>query len=105
VVYGNYTYATIVYEINECVPQKDTSSGLYVAWLLFLYHDGIRFSAFESVEFKPFVVPLALYYRFFSNERGDERHFIRALSATRDRFNARDELVLVLHDTTAFSFQ
>jgi len=45
-------------------------------------------------------------YRFFSNERVDEREILSGhFQATRDRFHATDGLVLVLHDTTAFSFQ
>jgi Transposase DNA-binding len=45
-------------------------------------------------------------YRFFSNERVDERGILSGhFQATRARFHATDGLVLVLHDTTAFSFQ
>src|SRR5215831_2010591 len=45
-------------------------------------------------------------YRFFSNYRVDEQEILPGhFQATRDRFNATDGLVLVLHDTTAFSFQ
>jgi hypothetical protein len=45
-------------------------------------------------------------YRFFSNERVDENEILSGhFQATRDRFRATDGLVLVLHDTTAFSFQ
>ena len=45
-------------------------------------------------------------YRFFSNDRVDEQEILSGhFQASRDRFNATDGLVLVLHDTTAFSFQ
>src|SRR5262249_22517213 len=45
-------------------------------------------------------------YRFFSNERVDEQEILSGhFQASRDRFNTTDGLVLVLHDTTTFSFQ
>jgi transposase-like protein len=45
-------------------------------------------------------------YRFFSNERVDENEILSGhFQASRDRFRATDGLVLILHDTTAFSFQ
>jgi hypothetical protein len=45
-------------------------------------------------------------YRFFSNERVDEQEILSGhFQATRERFDATKGLVLVLHDTTAFSFQ
>jgi hypothetical protein len=45
-------------------------------------------------------------YRFFSNERVDEGDILAGhFQATRDRFAASDGTVLVLHDTTEFSFQ
>ena len=45
-------------------------------------------------------------YRFFANDRVDEQEILSGhFQATRDRFNATEGLVLVLHDTTAFSFQ
>jgi Transposase DNA-binding len=45
-------------------------------------------------------------YRFFSNDRVDEKEILSGhFQSTRDRFSATDGLVLVLHDTTAFSFQ
>jgi transposase-like protein len=45
-------------------------------------------------------------YRFFSNDRVDENEILSGhFQSTRDRFSAADGLVLVLHDTTAFSFQ
>jgi hypothetical protein len=45
-------------------------------------------------------------YRFFSNERVDEEDILEGhFEATRDRFFASADTVLVLHDTTEFSFQ
>jgi len=45
-------------------------------------------------------------YRFFSNDRVNEADILSGhFEATRERFSARDGLVLVLHDTTEFSFQ
>ena len=45
-------------------------------------------------------------YRFFSNERVNERDILAGhFRATHDRFSANDSVVLVLHDTTEFSFQ
>ena len=45
-------------------------------------------------------------YRFFSNERVSEEDILAGhFQATRDRFAAHDGPVLVLHDTTEFSFQ
>jgi hypothetical protein len=45
-------------------------------------------------------------YRFFSNDRVDEQEILAGhFQATRDRFSATEGTVLVLHDTTAFSFQ
>jgi Transposase DNA-binding len=45
-------------------------------------------------------------YRFFSNERVDEGDILAGhFQATRDRFAASNGTVLVLHDTTEFSFQ
>jgi hypothetical protein len=45
-------------------------------------------------------------YRFFSNKRVDEKEILSGhFQATKERFRATDGLVLVLHDTTAFSFQ
>jgi Transposase DNA-binding/Transposase DDE domain len=45
-------------------------------------------------------------YRFFSNERVSEREILSGhFQATRDRFRATEGWVLVLHDTTEFSFQ
>src|SRR5215831_1510895 len=45
-------------------------------------------------------------YRFFSNDRVGEQEILSGhFQATRDRFDATEGLVLVLHDTTAFSFQ
>jgi hypothetical protein len=45
-------------------------------------------------------------YRFFSNDRVDEEAILSGhFEATRDRFGATDGYVLVLHDTTEFSFQ
>jgi hypothetical protein len=44
-------------------------------------------------------------YRFFSNDRVDEKAILSGhFEATRDRFAATDGYVLVLHDTTEFSF-
>jgi hypothetical protein len=45
-------------------------------------------------------------YRFFSNERVDEGDILAGhFQSTRDRTAATDGLVLVLHDTTEFSYQ
>lgn len=45
-------------------------------------------------------------YRFFSNERVEEGDILEGhFQATHDRFAAREDTVLVLHDTTEFSFQ
>jgi transposase-like protein/DDE family transposase len=45
-------------------------------------------------------------YRFFSNERVEEGDILEGhFQATHDRFAASDDTVLVLHDTTEFSFQ
>ena len=45
-------------------------------------------------------------YRFFSNDRVDEEAILSGhFQATRDRFAATDGYVLVLHDTTEFSFK
>src|SRR5271167_1793717 len=45
-------------------------------------------------------------YRFFSNDRVSEAEILAGhFQATRDRFQATPGMVLVLHDTTAFSFQ
>lgn len=45
-------------------------------------------------------------YRFFSNERVSEADILAGhFQATRDRFAATDGPILVLHDTTEFSFQ
>lgn len=45
-------------------------------------------------------------YRFFSNERVSEREILSGhLQATRARFRVTEGWVLVLHDTTEFSFQ
>jgi Transposase DNA-binding len=45
-------------------------------------------------------------YRFFSNERVDEGDILEGhFQATHDRFAAGEDTVLVLHDTTEFSFQ
>jgi hypothetical protein len=45
-------------------------------------------------------------YRFFSNERVSEREILSGhFQATRDRFRITEGSVLVLHDTTEFSFQ
>jgi hypothetical protein len=45
-------------------------------------------------------------YRFFSNGRVDEGAILAGhFQATHDRFVAREDSVLVLHDTTEFSFQ
>jgi Transposase DNA-binding/Transposase DDE domain len=45
-------------------------------------------------------------YRFFSNERVSEQEILSGhFQATRDRFRATEGWVLVLHDTTEFSFQ
>lgn len=45
-------------------------------------------------------------YRFFSNERVSEREILSGhFQATRDRFRITEGWVLVLHDTTEFSFQ
>lgn len=45
-------------------------------------------------------------YRFFSNERVSEAHILAGhFQSTRDRAAAAEGLVLVLHDTTEFSYQ
>ena len=45
-------------------------------------------------------------YRFLSNERVDEADILAGyFCSTRDRFAATDGLVLVLHDTTEFTYQ
>jgi Transposase DNA-binding len=45
-------------------------------------------------------------YRFFSNDRVDEEAILSGhFEATHDRFAATDGYVLVLHDTTEFSFK
>lgn len=45
-------------------------------------------------------------YRFFSNERVNEADILAGhFQATHDRFTASDGPILVLHDTTEFSFQ
>jgi len=45
-------------------------------------------------------------YRFFSNQRVSEREILSGhFQATRDRFQLAEGWVLVLHDTTEFSFQ
>ena len=45
-------------------------------------------------------------YRFFSNDRVSEAEILSGhFQATRDRFQATSGPVLVLHDTTEFSFQ
>jgi len=45
-------------------------------------------------------------YRFFSNERVNEADILAGhFQATHDRFAASDGAILVLHDTTEFSFQ
>jgi hypothetical protein len=45
-------------------------------------------------------------YRFFSNDRVSEADILAGhFRSTRDRFAAADGLVLVLHDTTEFSYQ
>ena len=45
-------------------------------------------------------------YRFFSNERVSEQEILAGhFQATRDRFRVTEGWVLVLHDTTEFSFQ
>lgn len=45
-------------------------------------------------------------YRFLSNERVSEADILAGhFNSTRDRFAATDGLVLVLHDTTEFSYQ
>jgi transposase-like protein len=44
-------------------------------------------------------------YRFFSNDRVSEREILAGhFQATRDRLAATDALMLVLHDTTEFTF-
>src|ERR1700758_3878917 len=44
-------------------------------------------------------------YRFFSNDRVSEREILAGhFQATRDRLAAADALILVLHDTTEFTF-
>lgn len=45
-------------------------------------------------------------YRFFSNERVNEKDILAGhFQATRKRFSGREGFVLVLHDTTEFSFR
>lgn len=45
-------------------------------------------------------------YRFFSNERVNEADILSGhFQATRDRFVATEGPILILHDTTEFSFQ
>src|SRR5215467_7745065 len=45
-------------------------------------------------------------YRFFSNDRVDEEAILSGhFEATHDRFAATDGYVLVLHDTTEFTFK
>lgn len=45
-------------------------------------------------------------YRFFSNERVSELEILRGhFDSTRDRFLATDGPILILHDTTEFSYQ
>ncbi|MCY4558681.1 MAG: transposase [Chloroflexi bacterium] len=45
-------------------------------------------------------------YRFFSNERVDKEEILRGhFDATRHRFAASDGPILMLHDTTEFSWQ
>ena len=45
-------------------------------------------------------------YRFFSNERVNEADILAGhFQATKDRFTATQGPILVLHDTTEFSFQ
>lgn len=45
-------------------------------------------------------------YRFFSNERVDEGDILEGhFQATHDRFAVSEDTVLILHDTTEFSFQ
>src|SRR3954452_18703591 len=45
-------------------------------------------------------------YRFLSNERVSEAAILAGhFQSTRDRFLAEPEPILILHDTTAFSFQ
>ena len=45
-------------------------------------------------------------YRFFSNQRVSEAEILSGhFQATRDRFQLAEGMVLVLHDTTEFSFQ
>jgi hypothetical protein len=45
-------------------------------------------------------------YRFLSNDRVSEEDILAGhFQATRDRFSATDELALILHDTTEFSYQ
>ena len=45
-------------------------------------------------------------YRFFTNERVSEREILAGhFDATRDRLAATKDLVLILHDTTEFTFQ
>ena len=44
-------------------------------------------------------------YRFFSNDRVSEREILAGhFQSTRDRLAATDALILVLHDTTEFTF-
>jgi len=45
-------------------------------------------------------------YRFFANDRVDEARILKGhFEATRDRFSATSGPVLVLHDTTEFSYR
>ena len=45
-------------------------------------------------------------YRFFSNDRVSEADILAGhFQSTRDRMAATDGLVLVLHDTTEFTYQ
>src|SRR5438445_7630205 len=45
-------------------------------------------------------------YRFFSNERVSEEDILAGhFQSTRDRFAATDGPVLILHDTTEFTYQ
>ncbi len=45
-------------------------------------------------------------YRFFSNERVSEEDILRGhFDATRRRFAASDDPILVLHDTTEFTYK
>src|SRR5512144_3143210 len=45
-------------------------------------------------------------YRFFANERISEAEILEGhLQSTRDRFAAADGPILILHDTTEFTYQ